>query len=304
MSPTLAQPTDLDGPQIIPRGATRADDALAAIARVRMMGVDFGVLSEAEVVELFVDRAATGDGSWIITANLDHLRRYASEPETRRLIGAADVVVADGMPLVVASRIAGVPLPERVAGSSMVVPIAQRAAQRGVSVFLLGGEPGIADRAREALVEAAPGLEVAGVHCPPFGFEDDEEALATIERALIEADPGIVLLALSFPKTDNLITRLKPVLPRTSFMGVGIALSFVAGERRRAPAWMRRAGLEWLHRVISEPRRLWRRYLVHGLPFAARLVAAAYVARVQRALGGPWYAHASDDVPEIGAPQA
>jgi N-acetylglucosaminyldiphosphoundecaprenol N-acetyl-beta-D-mannosaminyltransferase len=85
-------------------------------------------------------------------------------------------------------------------------------------------------------------------------------------------------------------------------MGVGIALSFVAGERRRAPEWMRTAGLEWLHRVISEPRRLWRRYLVEGLPFAARLVAAASVARVQRGLGGPWFAH-PDDVPEIGAPQ-
>lgn len=300
MSSTLAPPADLDGP---PRTVARGAGAVPGVARIRMMGVDFGVLSEAEVVDLFVDRAATGLGSWIITANLDHLRRYASEPETRALIGAADVVVADGMPLVVASRIAGVPLPERVAGSSMVVPIARRAAERGVSVFLLGGEPGVADRARAALVAAAPGLQVAGVHCPPFGFEDDEEQLATIERALIEAAPGIVLLALSFPKTDNLIRRLKPVLPRTSFMGVGIALSFVAGERRRAPAWMRRWGLEWLHRVLSEPRRLWRRYLLHGLPFAAHLLAAAYVVRVQRALGGPWYAH-PEDVPEIGAAQA
>ncbi|HWH94045.1 MAG TPA: WecB/TagA/CpsF family glycosyltransferase [Baekduia sp.] len=268
------------------------------------MGLDFAATTESEVVALFVDRAAAGLGSWVVTANLDHLRRFAAEPATRELIAEADVVVADGMPVVVASRVAGMPLPERIAGSSMILPIGRRAAQRGASVFLIGGEPGVADRACERMVDAAPGLRVAGTHCPPHGFEHDEDELRTIERLLVDAAPDIVLLALSFPKTDNLIRRLRPLLPGASFMGVGIALSFLAGDRRRAPTWMRRAGVEWLHRLVSEPRRLWRRYLVDGLPFAARLTAAAAVARVQRTLGGPWFSHPVPDVPTIGAPRA
>lgn len=298
MADTLLTSPVRTGPRITPRAVPSPTD----LARIRMMGVDFAVATERDVVDLFVARAVARAGCWVITANLDHLRRYASEPPTRRLIHAADVVVADGMPLVVASRLAGLPLPERVAGSSMVAPIARRAAERGASIFLLGGEPGIADRAAEALRAQAPGLQIAGTYCPPHGFEDDARERARIDRVLREADPDIVLLALSFPKTDRLIRELRHILPGTAFMGIGIALSFVAGEQRRAPAWMRRTGIEWLHRLLSEPRRLWRRYLVQGLPFAARLGAAALVARAQRALGGPWLAHGERDVPTIGAP--
>jgi N-acetylglucosaminyldiphosphoundecaprenol N-acetyl-beta-D-mannosaminyltransferase len=287
MADTIFTSPARTGPRITPRAVPSAID----LSRIRMMGVDFAVAREDEVVSLFVDRAVARAGCWVITANLDHLRRYASEPSTRRLIHAADVVVADGMPLVVASRLAGLPLPERVAGSSMVAPIARRAAERGASVFLLGGEPGVADRAAHELCALAPGLDVAGTYCPAHGFEDDPDQLAEINRVLRAANPDIVLVALGFPKQDRLIQALRGVLPGASFVGVGITLSFVAGDVARAPMWMRRAGVEWLHRLVSEPRRLWKRYLVHGLPFAARLGAAALVARAQRSLGGPWEDH-------------
>jgi len=293
---TLLTPptTARTGPRITPRTVPSHAD----LPRVRMMGVGFASVTADEMVALVVDRAVARAGCWVITANLDHLRRYASDPHARRLIHAGDVVVADGMPLVVASRLAGLPLPERVAGSSMAVPIARRAAQRGASVFLLGGEPGVAQRAADALRAQAPGLEVAGTYCPPHGFEDDARERAEIDRVLRAADPDVVLVALGFPKQDRVILGLRHVLPGASFIGVGIALSFVAGDQRRAPEWMRRAGVEWLHRLAREPRRLWRRYLVLGLPFATRLAAAALVARAQRALGGPW-----EDVPKIGAPR-
>jgi N-acetylglucosaminyldiphosphoundecaprenol N-acetyl-beta-D-mannosaminyltransferase len=297
MSATTLAPADVRGPRITPR---RGSPAVGGLPLIRLMGVDFAVTTEAEITDLFVDSAVAGQGSWVVTANLDHLRRFACEPDTRALIEEADVVVPDGMPIVVASRLAGIPLPERIAGSSMVLPIACRAAERGASIFLLGGEPGIAERARDRMLDAAPDLRVAGVHCPPHGFEHDADQLDAIERMLVESAPDIVLLAFSFPKTDALIRRLRPVLPKASLMGVGIAFSFLAGDRRRAPAWMRRTGTEWLHRLVSEPSRLWRRYLLQGLPFAARLLAAALLARVQRRLGGPWFDHA---VPTLDAPR-
>lgn len=253
------------------------------------MGVDFAAVTEEFVVDDFVAGAVAGRGRWVVTANVDHLRRYAIEEETREIIAQADIVVADGMPIVFASRLAGMPLPERIAGSSLVRPVCRRAADCGATVFLLGGEPGVAERAREVLEAEAPGLRVVGTSCPPFGFEHDEEELRRIERELAAARPDIVFLALSFPKTDRLIQRLRAHMPSASYMGIGIALSFVSGTSARAPAWMRRLGLEWLHRLLCEPGRLWRRYLLLGLPFAARLALAALVVRAQRRLGGPWF---------------
>lgn len=280
-------------------------DPRADVPRVRIMGVDFAAITARETVEHLVDGALDGAGCWVVTANLDHLRRFASDRVVRDLINEADLVVADGTPVVLASRLAGMPLPERVAGSSMIVEIAHRAAARGASLYLLGGAPTVAERAAVLLREQAPSLIVAGCHCPPFGFEQDPAEIAAIEHALVEAQPDVVLVALSFPKTDLLIERLRLILPATSFVGVGISLSFITGDVRRAPKLLQVAGLEWLHRVAQEPRRLWRRYLVDGLPFAARLLAAAIVARVQPCLGGPWYRHGeagADPTPRIGAP--
>lgn len=274
-----------------PRRSASGDRVV--LPNVRIMGVDFAAVGEDAVVAMFVDGAVAGNGRWIVTANLDHLRRFATEWPTRDLIGQADVVVADGAPIVLASRIAGMPLPERVSGSNMVLPISRRAAATGASVYLLGGEHGVAERAQTVLAEAAPGLRIAGTACPPHGFEHDPAMLAEIERALLDASPDIVLVAMSFPKTDALIERLRQIHPRASYMGVGIALSFITGDKRRAPVWMRVAGIEWLHRLISEPGRLWQRYLVRGLPFAARLAAAAAVARIQLRLGGAWLAQES-----------
>jgi N-acetylglucosaminyldiphosphoundecaprenol N-acetyl-beta-D-mannosaminyltransferase len=276
------------------------------LPKVRIMGVDFAAIDEDAVSALFVDRGARGLGCWVVTANLDHLRRFARDPEVRGVIGQADVVVADGMPIVMASRFAALPLPARVAGSALTPAIAARAAERGASLFLLGGDPGVAERAAAQLAAGAPGLRVAGTYCPPFGFENDADEVLKIELALLEAAPDLVLVAMSFPKTDLLIDRLRRVLPGASFMGVGIALSFVVGDVGRAPDVLQRAGLEWLHRLVQEPGRLWRRYLVHGLPFAVRLLAAAVLVRMQAVVGGPWYSIAADrgEPPAIGAPDA
>ncbi len=108
--------------------------------------------------------------------------------------------------------------------------------------------------------------------CPPFGFENDSSALESIDRNLIETAPDIVFVGLGSPKQEHLIRRLRQVLPRAWFLGVGVTFSFTAGEIERAPVWMRRIGLEWCHRLAKEPGRLWKRYLVHGLPFGAAAV--------------------------------
>ena len=247
------------------------------------MGVPMGVVSEAAAVRAIVDAAEAGRGHWTITANLDHIRRYHHYHFQKSLIDDADLVVADGMPLIWASHLAGEPLPERVSGSSMVWSICEAASARRQSVFLLGGDPGVAERAAHIFQDSWPDLEIAGTACPTVGFESDEQELDRIQRQVTEAAPRIVFVALGFPKQDLLIRSLRHSLPGASFLGVGISLSYVTGDLSRAPGWICRLGLEWAYRLSQQPtRRLARRYLVDGLPFALRLMMSAARHRVRR----------------------
>jgi exopolysaccharide biosynthesis WecB/TagA/CpsF family protein len=262
---------------------------------VRVMGARFAAITEGEAARTIVDAAITSRGHWTITANLDHIRRYSHEPLARHLIDRADLVVADGAPLVWASRLAGAPLPERIAGSNMIWSISEAASHRGASVFLLGGDPGVAERAAQVLRRHYVDLTVAGILCPPIGFEKDAQELDRIQREIAEAAPQIVFVGLGFPKQDVLIERLRRVHPQASFIGVGISFSFVAGEVSRAPTWTHRLGLEWLYRLIQEPRRLVHRYLVQGMPFILRLLASATWHRVHKQHGGTnWGLDAND----------
>jgi N-acetylglucosaminyldiphosphoundecaprenol N-acetyl-beta-D-mannosaminyltransferase len=246
------------------------------------MGVWFDVLREAEANALVMRELEAGRGGWIVTSNLDHLRRAQRDTDFRAMVEAADLVVADGMPLVWASRLQGTPLPERVAGSSMVGTLAEAAAQHRRSLYLLGGEAGAAEGAAEALRQRYPGLVIAGTICPPYGFENDPDQMARIRADLQQCRPDIVYVALGSPKQEWLIRELRDEFEQTWWIGVGISLSFLCGQVRRAPRWVQRIGLEWMHRLFQEPGRLAKRYLLQGLPFAARLLAGALVARWSR----------------------
>ena len=247
------------------------------------MGTPMSVVDEASAVKALVEAAEHKRGHWTITANLDHLRRYHREPLAKSLIDSADLVVADGMPMIWISWLAGERLPERVSGSNMVWSICEAARGRRQSLFLLGGDSGVAERAANVFRKRYPGLEIVGTYCPPLGFESDEEDIARIRQQLTDTAPDIVFVALGFPKQDVLIELLRASLPKTSFLGVGISLSYVTGDLARAPDWICNLGLEWAHRLSQEPtRRLARRYLVHGLPFAVRLTVSALRYRARR----------------------
>jgi N-acetylglucosaminyldiphosphoundecaprenol N-acetyl-beta-D-mannosaminyltransferase len=183
------------------------------------------------------------------------------------------------MPLIWASRLRGTPLPERVAGSNLIWSLTAEAARRDASIFLLGGNPGAAETCAERMRDEYPGVRIAGVMAPPPGFERDPRAIGEIVETLRAAAPEIVYLALGFPKQEELALQLVALMPATWFVGVGISFSFVCGEVRRAPQWMQAAGLEWVYRLVQEPRRLFRRYVIDGLPFAARMLVHALRSR-------------------------
>ncbi len=237
-------------------------------------------MTEDDAIAEIFSALEAGRGGWVQTPNLDHLRRFRVDPEARAWSNRADLVVADGTPIVWASRLQGTPLPARVPGSDLVWSVSGAAAARGRSVFLLGGNPGVGAAATAALVERYPGLEVVGDFSPPFGFEHRPEQRAEAVERVTAARPDVVLVGLPFLKAEVLIEELRAALPGTWLLALGASLSFVAGDVRRAPAWMHEAGLEWLWRLREEPRRLFRRYVIEGLPFAARLFASAARARL------------------------
>lgn len=255
-----------------PTATSPIENVLPAVStRITVGGVAFDALDTQETIAHVIDCAKAGRGGWVITANLDHLKRARVESDYRTMLKQADLVVADGMPLIWASRLQGQPLPERVAGSSVVLPLAEQAAKHNLSVFLLGGNPGVANKAAEVLCKQYPGLKIAGTCCPPFGFERDDGEMERLKESVVSSCADIVYVALGSPKQEYLIRDIRHLLPNAWWLGIGISLSFITGEVQRAPLWMQRVGLEWLHRLIQEPRRLMKRYLVEGLPFAVRL---------------------------------
>ncbi len=255
-----------------PNGGPPGAHGPPAPPEIRLLGVPIHRVSQAEAIDHILRSLDAGVGGWVLTPNLDIHRRLRRDPEFSDLCAGATLRLADGMPLIWASRLRGTPLVERVAGSDLLIPLAGRAAAAGRTIFLLGGNPGAAEGAAARLRTLHPEIRVVGVECPPFGFETDQGYLEGLREQLAQAAPDICFVGLGSPKQERLIRDLRERMPRTWFLGVGITLSFVAGEVRRAPVWMRRSGLEWLHRLIQEPGRLGRRYLVDGAPAACILL--------------------------------
>jgi N-acetylglucosaminyldiphosphoundecaprenol N-acetyl-beta-D-mannosaminyltransferase len=243
------------------------------------MGLGIDAVTEEQVVAQVVAHLRRGRGGWIATPNVDHLRILSRRPELRAMIGEADLILADGMPLVWASQLQGTPLPQRVPGSGLVLSLSAALAKIRSSIYLLGGNPGEGDTAAEVLKRLLPELKIAGTMCPPNGFESDQLQMKTIRRTLESARPDVVYVCLGFPKQELVIRGLRRYLPATWFLGVGGSLGMISGNTRRAPAWMQGVGLEWVWRLALEPRRLFRRYIVDDLPFAISLLANALAKR-------------------------
>jgi N-acetylglucosaminyldiphosphoundecaprenol N-acetyl-beta-D-mannosaminyltransferase len=256
--------------------------AVRSSGRTRLAGLDFDGLTEAETVRHIVGASLDDEGGWVVTPNVDICRQARRDPSLRQLIGTASLVVPDGTPLVWAARLSGHPLPERVAGGSLIFSLSEAAARQGLSIYLLGGAPGVPQRAGEELSQRYPGLRVAGADSPPLGFDTDPRAVEGVRDRVAAAAPDIVYVGLGFPKQERLITTLAPACPRAWFA----AIPYAAKALPRPPAWMRRAGLAWLFRLCHEPRRLFRRYLVHDLPFAVRLLASSAAGRLHRVTRG------------------
>ncbi len=241
----------------------------AQFGTIQLRGMPIHAITRRQTARHLIDCSLKNVGGWVVTPNLDILRRYTRSSSFRNLLATSTLNVPDGMPLIWASRVKGQPLAERVNGTDLMVDVCEAAAEVGKSVFFLGGNPGSAEKAAATLEEDFPGLKVAGCHCPDFGFETDIESVEEIAAIIAAANPDFVFVGLGSPKQDVLINMLRLKLPNVWWLGVGISFSFVGGEISRAPEWAKKGGLEWFFRLIAEPRRLAKRYLLQGIPFFA-----------------------------------
>lgn len=247
-------------------------------------GMTLAGLDRWAVLDRMFAGLARGEGGWLITANVDFLRRYVRDAEARALYDQADLRIADGMPLVWAARLQGDHVPERVPGSSLVSLVAERAEREGRSLYLLGGTTSANEGAVASMRQKWPALRLVGASSPTFGSPPTAAECQPVIDELRSLRPDLLLVGLGSPKQEQLIRMLRPHLPATWMIGVGISFSFLAGELHRAPAWMQGLGLEWLHRLAQEPGRLGRRYLIDDIPFAIELMAHALTVRGRRAL--------------------
>ena len=235
--------------------------------RVQILGVEIDNLTFGQALDRITELAARGRPSIVVTPNVDHLMKCRRDPEFRRVYARADLVLADGMPILWASRLLGRRIVEKVSGSDLLPELCATAARGGLSVYFLGGRPGAADRCGRLMRQRHPELRVAGADCPDHGFEKDPSRNERVVAAVREARPDLLFVGLGSPKQEYWILENLDRLGSPVLLGVGASIDFAAGAAKRAPRWMQRSGLEWLYRLIHEPRRLWRRYLIEDSPF-------------------------------------
>jgi N-acetylglucosaminyldiphosphoundecaprenol N-acetyl-beta-D-mannosaminyltransferase len=223
---------------------------------LRILGIRVDDVTMEETLTLFASWIEEGTPHQVVTVNPEFVMAAQQDTTFRVTLDEADVAVPDGAGLLWASRVLRKPLRERVAGSDLVPRLAELSARHGYRLYLLGAAPGVAERTAGVLASQQPKASIVGTYAGSPAA-DEEDAIVARVRA---ASPDILLVAYGAPKQDLWIRRNLRRLAVPVCMGVGGAFDFVAGVTRRAPVWMRRTGLEWLHRLIHEPWR-WRRML-------------------------------------------
>ncbi len=227
--------------------------------RIKSQKVRVNIPDRAALFAAVQERFVAGQGFALATINLDHLVKMRRSEDFLVAYVAQNFVVADGNPIVWLSRLAKQPV-ELLPGSELVLPLAELAAQNGVSVALLGSTAQTLAAAATGLQARVAGLQIATQIAPPFGFDPNGTEADAMFEALRESGAGLCFLALGAPKQEVFAARGRDLAPNIGFVSIGAGLDFIAGSQTRAPVWVRRLALEWLWRMLLSPRRLFGRY--------------------------------------------
>lgn len=238
--------------------------------RTNILGVGVSAIDLPQALDVIEGWIRQREPHYVCVTGVHGVMESQHDEGLRRIHNAAGMVTPDGMPLVWLSRLGGYRHVDRVYGPDLVLALCERSVATGYRHFFYGGAKGIPEQLVANLQQRFPGLQIAGSYSPPFRPltpEEDEQVVQIINQA----DPDIVWVGLSTPKQERWMANHLGRLTAPVLIGVGAAFDFHAGRKRQAPRWMQRSGLEWLFRLLSEPRRLWRRYLVNNPLFIANV---------------------------------
>lgn len=240
--------------------------------RITMMGCGIDNLSMEETLARVEEFIRSGRPHQHVVVNVDKLVKASRDPALRRIVNACDLVSADGVPVVWASRLLGKPLKERVAGIDLFEALMRRAGERGWRVFLLGAQDEVVGTVAAIYRERYPGLQLAGWR---DGYWQGEQEEAAVARMIAGSGADLLFVAISSPKKEQFLGKYQAAMRVPFAMGVGGTFDVASGRVRRAPGWMQRAGLEWFWRFLQEPRRMFRRYFIDDMLFVWLLIKEA-----------------------------
>lgn len=240
------------------------------IPKFNVLGVAMSAMDLRVATQAVLEACAEKQKGYVCVTGVHGVTEAQKDEEFRRILNGAFLNTCDGMPLVWVGRAKVGEQAQRVYGPDLMLAIMAATQDGKFSHYFYGGAPGVADALREAMEKRFPGVKIIGTFCPPFRALNSEEEAAL--RAELEAkQPDLLWVGLSTPKQERFMAAYLPRLHATVAFGVGAAFDFHTGRMREAPRWMMRAGLQWLHRLCSDPRRLWKRYAVIIPSFLARL---------------------------------
>jgi N-acetylglucosaminyldiphosphoundecaprenol N-acetyl-beta-D-mannosaminyltransferase len=249
----------------------RSTIAAMPAEQVNILGVGVHAVDPEAAVSFLCSQIDEGEKGYVCLAGVHGIMEAQRDSVLKAIFAKAVLVAPDGMPTVWLGRAQGFRDMRRVFGPDLMIDIFAREEFRNCVHFLCGGAPGVAENLREALVRRFPRAKIAGTYTPPFRpmTVDEERDLTAQVRA---AQPDIIWVGLSTPKQEKFMSRYLPLLDTKLMIGVGAAFLFHTGAIRDSPDWVKRAGLQWLHRLLQEPSRLWKRYVLNNPSFIVHVL--------------------------------
>lgn len=232
------------------------------MSKIKFMSIQIDNLTMQETLNEIDRLVVNNEKSYIVTPNVDHIVKLEKDKELKQVYENAALVLADGKPLIWISKLYKNPIKEKISGSDLFPLMCEMAANKKYSMFFLGAAEGVANRAAYNLKQKYNELNVVGTYSPPYGFEKNDKEIERIIRMINDAKPDILIVGLGCPKQEKFIYRYKEQLNVPLSLGLGASLDFEAENIKRAPKWMANHGLEWLYRMMQDPKRLIKRYLI------------------------------------------